>query len=86
VVVDCETCVVRGPACSDCVVTFLLGPPDWLVGEGLPGAEVAALAVLADSGLVPPLRLVPPVAGPGAAQPGAPRRVGTATDGSRAVV
>jgi len=60
VIVDCETCVVRGPACGDCVVTFLLGPPDWLALDGLPGEEIAALAVLAHSGLVPPLRLVPP--------------------------
>ena len=58
-IVDCDTCVVRGPACGDCVVTFLLGPPDWLAVDGLPGEEVAALAVLAESGLVPPLRLVP---------------------------
>jgi hypothetical protein len=61
-IVDCATCEVRGPACADCVVTFVLGPPDWLAGDGLPAAEQAALAVLADSGLVPPLRLVP--AGP----------------------
>ncbi len=59
-IVDCETCVVRGPACGDCVVTFLLGPPHRLALDGLPGEEIAALAVLADSGLVPPLRLVPP--------------------------
>lgn len=67
-IIDCGTCAVAGPACSDCVVTVLLGTP------ALPGmaettelaqpAEVAdehtaALAVLAGSGLVPPLRLVP---------------------------
>lgn len=63
-IVDCDTCVVRGPACGDCVVTFLLGPPDLLASDGLPGEEVAALAVLADSGLVPPLRLVPRASGP----------------------
>jgi hypothetical protein len=58
VIVDCDTCVARGPACGDCVVTVLLGPPQpWQ--EGLAPAEAAALAVLADSGLVPPLRLVP---------------------------
>ena len=60
-IVDCDTCVVRGLSCGDCVVTFLLGPPQWLAHEGLPGVEMAALAVLADSGLVPPLRLVPPI-------------------------
>jgi hypothetical protein len=74
VIVDCDTCVVRGPSCGDCVVTFLLGPPEGWAVEGLPGDELAALAVLADSGLVPPLRLVAPVEEP---QPGpatAPRR------------
>jgi len=25
--IDCDTCVVRGLACHDCVVTVLLGPP-----------------------------------------------------------
>ena len=74
-IVDCETCVVRGPACGDCVVTFLLGPPDWLALDGLPGEEMAALAVLADSGLVPPLRLVPPE----------PTRPAVARGGDRAV-
>jgi hypothetical protein len=70
VIVDCDTCVVRGPACGDCVVTFLLGPPDWLAADGLPGEEAAALAVLADSGLVPPLRLVPRTAAEGSTAPG----------------
>ncbi len=62
-IVDCDTCVARGPACGDCVVTVLLGPPEWLGGTTLLPAETAALAVLADSGLVPPLRLLPPTAG-----------------------
>lgn len=52
-VIDCDTCEVRGVACSDCVVSVLLGPVDRVSGE----ARVA-LAVLAGSGLVPPLRLV----------------------------
>ncbi len=67
VLIDCDTCAARGPACGDCVVTVLLGPPEWIVegpqgpgGPSLLPAETAALAVLADSGLVPPLRLVPP--------------------------
>ena len=65
VIVDCDTCVVRGLSCGDCVVTFLLGPPsEWAV-DGLPGEEIAALAVLAESGLVPPLRLVAPPAAVG---------------------
>jgi hypothetical protein len=62
--IDCDTCAVRGPACGDCVVTVLLGaPPADRPGDGatvidLDGSERAALAVLAGSGLVPPLRLV----------------------------
>jgi hypothetical protein len=51
-IVDCEGCVMRDVACGDCVVTFLLGPP-----EGLGSAEQVALAALADGGLVPPLRM-----------------------------
>lgn len=60
--IDCETCAVRGPACGDCVVTVLLGAPAARPGEpgvDLDRAERRALEVLAESGLVPPLRLVP---------------------------
>lgn len=68
-IIDCDACAVRGPACSDCLVSVLLGGPP-VQGEApargggpvpveLDGAERAALAVLAGSGLVPPLRLVP---------------------------
>jgi hypothetical protein len=73
-IIDCDTCAVRGPACTDCVVTVLLGFPQ-VRGDGgverggveLDGAEQAALAVLASSGLVPPLRLL--AAPPGEAGP-----------------
>lgn len=55
--IDCDGCAVRDLACADCVVTVLLGtPPGPLeVDEG----ERQALDALADSGLVPRLRLVP---------------------------
>lgn len=59
--IDCDTCLVRGLACHDCVVTALLGPPDELSFDA---DEQRALSVLADSGLVPPLRLVTAVAAP----------------------
>ena len=60
--IDCDTCHVRGDACSDCVVTALLaterpGPPTSQPVE-LDEPEYAALGVLAAGGLVPPLRLV----------------------------
>lgn len=53
--IDCDTCVVRGLHCHDCVVTVLLGPPPELT---IDDDERAALDVLAAGGLVPPLRLV----------------------------
>ena len=55
--VDCSSCIARGPACDDCVISVLLGAPER--GVDLDGAEQAALSALADSGLVPPLRLIP---------------------------
>ena len=59
--IDCDTCVVRGLACGDCVVTVLLGPPPELTFDD---DACRALDVLARGGLVPPLRLVQPVAPP----------------------
>jgi hypothetical protein len=55
--IDCDSCVVRGLACHDCVVTVLLGPPPELT---IDDDERRALDVLAEGGLVPPLRLVQP--------------------------
>ena len=58
-IIDCDSCEVRGLACGDCVVTALLGsaPGEVDIDEG----ERAALDALAGSGLVPPLRLVLPL-------------------------
>ena len=53
-IIDCDDCAVRGPACKDCVVSVLLGTPDTLLDD-----ERAALEALAEVGLVPRLRLVP---------------------------
>ena len=54
VVIDCDHCAVRGPACRDCVVSVLLGVPTELHED-----ERAALEVLAEAGMAPRLRLVP---------------------------
>ncbi len=59
--IDCDRCVVRGLACHDCVVTALLGPPP---EAGFDEDETRALSVLADSGLVPRLRMVSSQTGP----------------------
>lgn len=55
--VDCDGCTARGPACGDCVMTVLLGPPGGTVD--FVEEEQEALGVLARAGLVPPLRMVP---------------------------
>ena len=52
--IDCDSCTVRGLACGDCVVTVLLGVPP--AGVELDDAEQAAIGALAAEGLVPPLR------------------------------
>ncbi|MCW2603360.1 MAG: hypothetical protein JWN61_1495 [Pseudonocardiales bacterium] len=56
--IDCDTCQVRGLRCGDCVVTVLLGMPAMPPAPDLDQHERIALAALADGGLVPPLRLV----------------------------
>lgn len=56
-VIDCGCCVLRGRGCRDCVVSALLGEP----GAGLPvldAEEQRALHVMAQAGILPPLRLV----------------------------
>ena len=79
--IDCDTCLVRGLACSDCVISVLLGPPAGVDEAPEPDTfadeEVRALEVLAGSGLVPPLRMVPPPA-TGRPDDGTARRVESA--------
>jgi hypothetical protein len=55
--IDCSSCTMRDISCGDCVVSVLLGPVHQTLD--LTDREQAALAVLSDSGMVPPLRLVP---------------------------
>jgi hypothetical protein len=82
-IIDCATCVGRPTECGDCVISVVLGSHEGTVD--LDADEQTAVAVLAGSGLVPPLRLMP--AGPPA--PDSPEREtrvaerGTATRWSR---
>jgi hypothetical protein len=70
-IIECDSCEVRGHACGDCVIGVLLGTPEPRQAEtgshGMPsGAPIVqldaperrALDVLAEQGLVPRLRLV----------------------------
>ncbi len=65
-IIDCDDCRMQGTdACRDCVVTFVL---DDLAGPlELDDEQAGALEVLADAGLVAPLRLVPRYPGGAAA-------------------
>ena len=67
-IIDCDDCVMRDLACSDCVVSVLLG------AEGgraqVDEAERRALDVLADAALVPRLRMVPARRAPGQVRAG----------------
>jgi putative N-acetylmannosamine-6-phosphate epimerase len=101
--IDCDTCQVRGLACRDCVVTVLLGPPAGLgsdivgsdivgsdivgsdiVGSDIVGSDIveldeveqAAVRVLAEGGLIPPLRLVPIVTHSASGDTDGSRKVG----------
>jgi hypothetical protein len=57
--IDCETCSVRGAACPNCVISVLLpalsGPNN---AVDLDESERNAVSIFAASGLLPPLRLV----------------------------
>lgn len=56
-IIDCDRCTVRGRACANCVVTFIDGED-----VELDAADVRALTVLANAGVIPPLRYAPAMA------------------------
>jgi len=65
VLIDCDACVMKGPGCQDCVVTVVLAisaekhsSAERSGSLRIDDDEKAALDALAESGLVPPLRLV----------------------------
>ncbi|WP_169732956.1 hypothetical protein [Haloechinothrix halophila] len=55
VLIDCDQCVVRPSACSDCVVSVLLGAPPRVEWDE---TERRAIDALTDGGMLPRLRLV----------------------------
>lgn len=72
--IDCDSCAVKDIACGDCVVNLFLSLPavavdrdvrhelgeevDVQAREDLTDSETRALEVMAQSGLIPHLRLV----------------------------
>lgn len=55
-IIDCDSCVVRGLACGDCVVSVLLGVPPNVEIDAL---EQRAIDTLGRAGIVPRLRPAP---------------------------
>ncbi|MGH3215724.1 MAG: hypothetical protein ACRDN1_00320 [Trebonia sp.] len=56
-VISCDRCEARGLACGYCAATALVGEE-----TDLGPAELRALTVLANAGLIPPLRYAPRMA------------------------
>jgi hypothetical protein len=56
-IIDCASCIGRPTECGDCVISVVLGSHPGSVD--LDADEQTAVAALAGSGLVPPLRLMP---------------------------
>ena len=56
-VINCDRCEARGLACGLCAATALVGEE-----TDLGPAELRALTVLANAGLIPPLRYAPRMA------------------------
>jgi hypothetical protein len=61
---DCDRCALGDTTCAECVITVLPDGP-----AGLGHEELRALRVLADAGLIPPLRLAPAPTRPAPAAP-----------------
>lgn len=72
-IIDCYHCQARGAGCADCAATHVLGDTvlgdtvmaDTALGDdctSLDLAEMRALSVLANLGLIPPLRYAPRLA------------------------
>jgi hypothetical protein len=61
-IIDCDSCEVRGKACGDCVVSFLTipvrAPAPAVHDVPMDADQAAAVDALVNGGLVPPLRLV----------------------------
>ncbi len=55
--IECDRCAVRGLACGNCAKTAIVAAE-----PQLGPAELRALTVLANAGMIPPLRYAPRLA------------------------
>jgi hypothetical protein len=67
-IIDCDACLARGAgaggaSCLNCAATALRGPgPAFCGDQDLDPATLRALTVLADAGMIAPLRYAPRLA------------------------
>ena len=64
-IIDCQRCEARGLACTNCAVSALVGDARDPAAPGSPElgtAELRALTMLANAGMIPPLRYAPRMA------------------------
>jgi hypothetical protein len=57
-IIDCQSCQARGAGCAECAAPTLIGAEY----QDLDPAELRALTVLANAGMIPPLRYAPRLA------------------------
>lgn len=61
-IIDCDQCQARGAGCGECAAAALLGPEPGERYTDLDQATLRALTVLANAGLIAPLRYAPRLA------------------------
>ncbi|MSV88030.1 MAG: hypothetical protein F2519_00425 [Actinobacteria bacterium] len=55
--INCDTCVMKNLACGECVISVLLEiTSEGALVQDISENQVQAISVLAENGLVPPLR------------------------------
>ncbi len=74
-VIDCDGCAARGPACGGCVISTIVDRPPGPVH--IDAAEWRVMRLLIEAGMLPPLRLVA-LARPAPVVPARPAEVGAA--------
>ena len=75
-IIECELCEANPDVHHDCVVAFLTDPARQGASVQMDADQAAAVEFMVKGGLIPPLRLVPPLAPQAPQQPAHPIRAG----------
>ena len=87
-IIDCFRCDVRGLACGNCAVTALVAEAQeknipYPAKPDLGPAELRALTMLANAGLIPPLRYAPRMARASLHEGDVPNELGESVEAAR---